>query len=206
MIEEEDIFIESIFKKVYDDIDHVKIHDYINYLMNREEKGVVISNKGGWQYHVKDGECEAIDYLQDQLLQTAHQILYEKYSFDIKSLCRGGIWINVNYSGNYNVDHNHTGSVLSCCYYLQTPEPMSAIEFIPHDSLSRTVIRNEMEKCDSEFLGDDNPRIRMGVRKIPKEREAYFFTGHLTHRVDINNSVEPRISLAANFCSSPARS
>jgi len=206
MIEVEDIFIESIFKEVYDDINHQEIHDYINFLMSREEKGVVISNKGGWQYHVQRDECEAIDYLNDRLHATAHQILYEYYSFDMKNMVSAGIWINVNNSGDYNVNHNHAGSVLSSCYYLQAPEPSAHIEFEPNDQLSRTILRNELEKGGSEFLGDDNPRIRMGAGKAPQEREAYFFTGHLSHRVDINNSVEPRISLAANFCSSAARS
>ena len=203
MIEVEDIFVESLFTEKYDDIDHQKILNYIDFLMNREEKGVVISNKGGWQYHVNYNECDAIDDLSGKLTSTAHQILYEHYGFDIKDLRIGGIWINVNNSGDYNVNHNHAGSLLSSCYYLQVPDENSAIEFEPHDQFARCVFRNEVERGEYKKLDDDfeSPRARMGLAKIPQERQALFFNGALMHRVDINNSVEPRISIAANFIS-----
>ena len=79
----------------------------------------------------------------------------------------------------------------------------SAIEFEPYDQFPRCVFRNEMERGEYKKLHDDfeSPRTRMGLAKIPQERQALFFNGALMHRVDINNSVEPRISIAANFIS-----
>ena len=206
MIEVHDIFIESIFKTVYENIDHQKIKEYIDFLMSKSETGVIMSNKGGWQYHVLPQECEAIDYLAKRLTDTAHQILYENYNYDVKELRVSNIWINVNRSGDYNVNHTHTGALLSCVYYVDTPEPLAQIELEASDYFQRQVLMNELEQSNAEIVNKEtnhlHPRTNYARGIIPESRQALFFNGSLTHRVDINNSTEPRISIAANFISS----
>lgn len=197
-----DVFVESVFEARYDHIDNKKILEYIDFLRNRGEKGVKISNVGGWQYHVQENEHDEIEKLKQALTNSAISILKDCYDYDIKNLQLDNIWMNVNEYGDYNVHHTHVGSIFSCVYYVQVPdEGHQSLMFDANDYFQRQV-QNEMVtgNPDNGANIDGNSRTRYCAYFAPEDNKALFFNPSLSHSVYRHENKEiPRISLAANF-------
>jgi len=87
------------------------------YEKQKQDKGRVISNYGGWQSNdIQAGECPAIDkliaYLNTEIKECANQV-------GLPELELYNLWVNINSPGSYNHLHNHIDSVLSGMYPLR---------------------------------------------------------------------------------------
>lgn len=196
-----DVFVESVFETSYDHVDNKKILEYIDFLRDRNEEGVKLSNIGGWQYHVKENEHDEIEKLKEALLDSAHSILKDCYEYDIKNLQIGNIWMNVNEYGNYNMHHTHVGSIFSCVYYLQVPDKgYESLMFDSNDFYQRQVQSHMVTDHPDNRSNDCNNRTRYAAYFAPEDNKAFFFNPSLQHSVQRHENKEiPRISIAANF-------
>lgn len=197
----DDVFVESVFRTTFNNINKENILKYIDFLVEKGVEGVTLSNVGGWQYHVPHGENEDIMLLIEELQQSAHQVLAEHYGFNVKSLRVANIWINVNNKHDYNQMHTHVGSILSSVYYLDIPEDCSSpIMFETSNYYARQNQINDIgdKGEDVEFMWH-GPRTAYRYEIEPEEGVAYFFNPDLNHAVGPNRSDKPRISIAANF-------
>ena len=103
------------------------------------------------------------------------------------------MWLNVNGSNSYNVSHRHPGSDLAGVLWVkQTPESGRFV-FDNHDSREEilTVNMNPQHLIEKNMLPEIVPEYEDGTIII--------FPSMLTHRVEINETNEDRISISFNL-------
>ena len=94
------------------------------------------------------------------------------------------MWGNINYRGNWNNLHEHTGAFISGVYYVKVPKDSGHLAF-----------RAPRAITVSEQSGE-HPKW---VNIEPNEGVLMLFPGYLEHMVKPNQSDESRISIAFNL-------
>tara|TARA_R110000823_G_scaffold280097_1_gene398324 strand:- start:575 stop:1099 length:525 start_codon:yes stop_codon:yes gene_type:complete len=158
--------------KVYTDNVILDIPLLIDFLYNTKQadKGVQLSNKGGWQskstLNLHEEFHPLINYIQNTF-QTYFKLKANKFN----------MWGNISSKYHYNAIHKHGSSpdILSGVYYLQTSK----------DSGCLTLHNN----CDTDI----------NQSFLFKKGDLIYFTSSLPHSVDANLSDQDRISIAFNF-------
>ncbi len=175
------------FDKIKDDL-----IDWI-YKFKENNPGISkISNKGGWQSQSKlvftdDGFEKFSDYLIPPITELLKN--YKIYE-EIRIV---QMWLNINGPNSYNVSHRHPGSDLSGVIWVkQTPESGRFV-FDDLDNVDQILTVN----MDPQHLKEKNmlPEI------VPdyKDGTIILFPSMLTHRVEINETNEDRISISFNL-------
>ncbi len=175
------------FDKIKDDL-----IDWI-YKFKENNPGISkISNKGGWQSQSKlvftdDGFEKFSDYLIPPVTELLKN--YKIYE-EIRIV---QMWLNINGPNSYNVSHRHPGSDLSGVIWVkQTPESGRFV-FDDLDNVDQILTVN----MDPQHLKEKNmlPEI------VPdyKDGTIILFPSMLTHRVEINETNEDRISISFNL-------
>jgi uncharacterized protein (TIGR02466 family) len=106
----------------------------------------------------------------------------------------GNFWININGPGDYNVSHNHQGSVLSGVYYVSVPTQDMGDLVLERGDVAEYFMTGDLEK---EYTLSN----ALEVRRPAKESTFYLFPSWIKHRVERNESKEERISIAFNIVS-----
>ncbi len=175
------------FKEIKDDL-----IDWI-YKFKEENPGISkISNKGGWQSESKtvftDDEFKKFsDYIIPPITE-----LLKSYKIP-KEIRIVQMWLNINGPNSYNVSHRHPGSDLAGVLWVkQTPESGRFV-FDNHDSREEmlTVNMNPQHLIEKNMLPEIVPEYEDGTIII--------FPSMLTHRVEINETNEDRISISFNL-------
>ena len=155
----------------------------------RDPKGVVISNRGGWQSPSFDINNPDI-LLHSTIAKGVSRIPYFKEGTTSK--IHG--WMNVNGLGDYNRSHNHPNSHMSGILYLKSSEKSGDVVF---DSPYTFSSWNELSSYTKEFVERTN--CHNSFRFYPIEGRMIVFPSHFKHFVEENKSDEDRISIAFNI-------
>jgi len=148
------------------------------------------SNVNGWQSDRNLHEHTFIKHLFEFICISASQTLLDmKVDLSKYKVCITDMWANVNTPGSYNKSHQHNNSFISGVYYLKVPNNSGNIFF--EDT------RNLWCLLQASYTENDTFNS-MEVEYKPIEGMLILFPSYLSHRVDINNSDEDRISVSFN--------
>jgi uncharacterized protein (TIGR02466 family) len=103
------------------------------------------------------------------------------------------IWHNKNYKYSSNTAHVHCGAEFSGSYYIKVPENSGRIVFKnPNKHISMStfydsmILRNNVYNSDSHAIS-------------PAEKTLLIFPSFIEHYVEVNQSQDPRYSIAFNL-------
>ena len=171
-----------------------KLIDWIYEYKENNEGIAKISNKGGWQSERKDVFVDQ-DFKQfENIIIPVISELVDEYKLtsqaDIVQM-----WINVNGANSYNVSHRHPGADFSGVLWIkQTPKQGRFIfDNIDVGYRDATILYN----IDSKYLEEK----RMLPEWYPsyKNGTVMIFPAMFSHRVEINETQEDRISISFNI-------
>ena len=84
----------------------------------KDSTGIRQSNLGGWHSECGlEDKCESFSLLKENIQICVDNYCDQTFLSDSKYTCVGGIWANVNNSGDINLPHHHSGSVMTGVYY-----------------------------------------------------------------------------------------
>ena len=178
------IFDVNGFEKIQNDL-----IDYAYDLKNKEPKGVLFSNCGGWQ-----SSCFLVnnenDILQSFLMNCLGEFPPIKKSVDLIV----SAWLNINPPNSFNSMHSHPDCNLAGVLWIKTPKDCGNIVFqSPFDFQ----IYKEVESYTEEFKSQNKYFHKYNF--IPIEGRIMVFPSHLEHQVKPNESKEDRISVSFNI-------
>jgi len=169
--------------------------DLVDVILNREKSEISRprSKRGGWQ-SAPDANIwpePPFKKLCELAVEATTSLLTQTYpnAAPIK-VALAECWANVNYSGAWNVPHNH-GTPWAANYYVKTRSEgkhLGAIWFINPVPVSKNIWQ------------------RQQIRIEPEEGEIIIFPGAFMHYVEPNLSEERRIGVAFNFAVNTASS
>jgi uncharacterized protein (TIGR02466 family) len=153
-----------------------------------------ISNKRGWQSLSKEVFTDkGFEPFKDNLIPCITELSNE---FRIgRQMDLVQMWLNVNGPFSYNVSHRHPGSDLAGVLWIkQTPESGRFV-FDNMDVGYRDAML--LNATDREYLEEK----KMPPEYVPEYTDGtmIIFPAGLTHRVEINETTEDRISLSFNI-------
>ena len=169
--------------------------DLIDWIYKFKEKnsGISkISNRGGWQSESKKiFVSEGFDKFAEYIVPSITELLK---SYEIEKEIRiVQMWLNVNGPNSYNVCHRHPGSDLSGVLWIkQTPE-------------SGRFVFDDIDNVDQILTTNINPQYLKEKNMLPEIVPEYqdgtviLFPSMLTHREEINETDEDRISISFNL-------
>ena len=183
MISEKDIVKQELWPTPFvgaklDYIDNKSIEKYI-LDTKKNKKGRQISNQGGWQDALDD------DPIFKDLINSIHYIA--RTSFKAKpgpKEVNFQMWGNINYRGNWNNFHEHTGAFISGVYYVKYPKDSGYL--VLRDP--RAIVKDEQSAEADRYN-----------TIIPETGLLFLFPGYLEHMVTPSESDESRISIAFNL-------
>ena len=177
-----------------ENFDNIK-QDLIDWIYDFKEKNAgisKISNRGGWQSESKKiFTSEGFDKFSNYIVPSITELLKSyKISNEIKIV---QMWLNINGPNSYNVCHRHPGSDISGVLWIkQTPESGRFV----FDNLDNF---NEIlnVSIDPYYLKEKDmlPEI------VPEYKDGtmILFPSMLSHRVEINETNEDRLSISFNL-------
>jgi uncharacterized protein (TIGR02466 family) len=158
------------------------------YQKKLQDKGVTVSNYGGWQSNsIVAGESQDVDNLVSHL------------DSEVESCCKQtglpplqlyNLWININPPGSYNHLHNHSGSVISGVYYVEAGEHQGNIQFERSDN-AEYFLPTQVEKIT--YFTSTRATYKSSTNAL------YLFPGWMKHSVEGNRSNHDRISISFNY-------
>ena len=169
--------------------------DLIDWIYKFKEKnsGISkISNRGGWQSESKKiFVSEGFDKFSEYIVPSITELL-KSYKIE-KEIRIVQMWLNVNGPNSYNVCHRHPGSDLSGVLWIkQTPE-------------SGRFVFDDIDNVDQILTTNINPQYLKEKNMLPEIVPEYqdgtviLFPSMLTHRVEVNETDEDRISISFNL-------
>ena len=169
-------------------VDNEPIKEYC-YRLQRESKGVVISNRGGFHSN------EIIHPIPDELQNFFYQVQgwannYCAQITGITDLVMGNWWVNINPPGTYNRRHDHQKSILSGVYYVDCEG----------ESIGRLVVERDdnMEFFTTRYQ-TTSPMCMNNFNMLPYTGFLLMFPAWVYHSVEINREDRDRISIAFNL-------
>tara|TARA_B100000287_G_C20354555_1_gene671251 strand:+ start:108 stop:707 length:600 start_codon:yes stop_codon:yes gene_type:complete len=167
-----------------------KLMDFVYDQQQRDSKGVVFSNSGGWQsqslYHSYD------NILRETIRASITSYFRGVFTMDGYSLCN--LWMNINKKGDRNVPHDHPLADLSGVLWINTPKGCGNIEFQSPQHFNSAM---EIEMYTEDFRKKTN--CYAGYWIPPQEGNILLFPASLVHMVNVCQSDEDRISAAFNL-------
>ena len=175
------------FEKIKDDL-----IDWI-YKFKENNSGISkISNRGGWQSKSKSVFTDdGFRKFSDDIVPSISELVKSyKIPHEIRIV---QMWLNINGPNSYNVCHRHPGADLSGVLWVkQTPESGRFV-FDDLDNVDQILTAN----MDRQYLREKNmlPEI------VPEYKDGtiILFPSMMTHRVEINETDEDRISISFNL-------
>ena len=171
-----------------------KLIDWIYEYKENNEGIAKISNKGGWQSERKDVFVdEGFKQFENIIIPVISELVDEYKLTSQADIVQ--MWINVNGANSYNVSHRHPGADFSGVLWIkQTPKQGRFIfDNIDVGYRDATILYN----IDSKYLEEK----RMLPEWYPsyKNGTVMIFPAMFSHRVEINETQEDRISISFNI-------
>ncbi len=183
------------------DLDLEKLTEFAFQLQNKDEKGMIRSNEGGWHSNdIREEKHEEFIRLTkeiNQYLQIYQIKVFRGMRFEEENIRQEfhNMWININEKYHYNEWHIHPGATLSGVYYIK------------HDGSSEN--GNIMFKNPRGLymaLSHFPPGIVKYTNEVtsdiynvnPQSNMLLIFPSWLEHKAEINFKDDTRISLSFN--------
>jgi len=176
-------------------LDNANIENFCYEMKNKDEKGRIISNVGGWQ----SDDMNYKNFNQNEMIK-----LFDVVRTKFVELSRifklinpdemdiDNFWININKTSDGNKLHNHLYSIFSIVYYVRIPYDSGKIIF-HRPSL------DDYKNCIKDgIIAEYNEFNSATCGYTPRIGDLIIFPSWLEHYVDYNNSEEERISIAFN--------
>tara|TARA_R100000234_G_scaffold108073_1_gene79364 strand:- start:63 stop:668 length:606 start_codon:yes stop_codon:yes gene_type:complete len=154
-----------------------------------------ISNKGGWQSKSKEVFTDkGFKPFEKAIIGCVNELCMEFRLAQPLRLMQ--MWININGPNSYNVSHRHPGSILSGVLWVKQTAEMGRFVFDNMDNGYRDALL--LTNTDVKHLLDH----KMPPEYVPmyKDGTMIIFPSGLTHRVEINETTEDRLTLSFNIC------
>ena len=156
----------------------------------RDSKGVVFSNSGGWQsqslYHTYD------NILRETIRASITSYFKGVFTMDGYSICN--LWMNINKKGDSNLTHNHPGCHLAGVLWINSSLGSGNLEMQNPHSFS---MGTEMIMYTEAF------QKKLSTYPVymfpPIDGSILLFPASINHRVTFNRTDEDRISAAFNL-------
>lgn len=153
--------------------------------LSLSHKGVVHSNRNGWQSENTLWQNEVFKPLLEKSSHIVQSIISDisqnRPEFVIRSM-----WGNINPKGGYNFTHVHPTGWMSAVYYVSVPKNSSPITF---EDPRPAKLMDFQNSC----LVNNNHYTHQ-----PEVGQLILFPSWLPHFVDPNQSDEERISISFN--------
>jgi len=179
--------------KNFDDIRE----DIVNWVYEFKENNPSISklsNRAGWQSQSKQVYSdEGFQKFQEPVFDLLRTLVAEYKIVGEVSLVQ--MWININGPNSYNVSHRHPGCHLSGCFWIQCPPESGRFVFDNMDNGYRDY--ELLSSTNFNHLKENNMQLEI----VPDYEDGcmILFPASLTHRVELNETNEDRISLGFNL-------
>jgi uncharacterized protein (TIGR02466 family) len=98
-------------------------------------------------------------------------------------------WANVHDAGGYNTYHNHSGALLSACYYLNVPQDSGAL--VLRDPRPGAML--------SPWQGSLRPNCGSEIAITPATGQLVVFPNWLEHGTEAHSGSKSRISIPINI-------
>ena len=168
--------------------------DWIYEYKNNDPGISKISNKRGWQSLSKEVFTEeSFEPFKDNLIPCITELTNEFRVGQRMDLVQ--MWLNVNGPFSYNVSHRHPGCELAGVLWIkQTPESGRFV-FDNMDTGYRDAML--LNATDRDYLEEK----KMPPEYVPEYTDGtmIIFPAGVSHRVEINETEEDRISLSFNI-------
>ena len=195
-IKAEFLFPTQVVSGTIEDFDSFK-QDLIDWIYKYKENdpGISkISNKRGWQSVSKEVFTdEGFEPFKDKLIPCVTELTNEFHVVRQMDLVQ--MWLNVNGSFSYNVSHRHPGCDLAGVLWIKQTPKSGRFVFDNMDTGYRDAML--LNATDRDYLEEK----KMPPEYVPKYTDGtmIIFPANLTHRVEINETEEDRISLSFNI-------
>ena len=158
----------------------------------RDPKGRIVSNQGGWQSNSYElHECKS-EMLQKVIKNSLSEFKKNLLQEDVGMTCEG--WMNINGPGDFNLKHNHPRSHLSGVFWIKVPKKSGSIVFHSPEIFNRF---QELDCYKEDFCYNSN--CYMTHSFVPNQGRILIFPASLEHHVNENKSNEDRISYSFNL-------
>ena len=195
-LKSEYLFPTQVVSGTIKDFDSFK-QDLIDWIYQYKENdpGISkISNKRGWQSLSKEVFTEeGFEPFKDKLIPCVTQLSNEFRVGRQMDLVQ--MWLNINGPFSYNVSHRHPGTELAGVLWIkQTPESGRFV-FDNMDTGYRDAML--LNATDRDYLEEK----KMPPEYVPEYTDGtmIIFPAGISHRVEINETTEDRISLSFNI-------
>ena len=175
-------------------VDNESILKFVYERENQDPAGVRRSNMGGWHSHPYEEGSVPPDCFKE-LLDDCTDFVNDYCSqyTGINNLHIGNYLFITNRKHEYNNQHHHMGSFLSCAYYVKAPKGSGNI-ILQRDDHGEYYFGNKIGVSDY---------TQLAKYFEPKEGLFLVFPSWLLHSVEQNLSDEDRVVLSINFCLTP---
>jgi uncharacterized protein (TIGR02466 family) len=164
------------------------LYEYcIEYEKNNKSRNK--SGVGSFQSKDLDLNNSIINVLANCFLKHANFISYNKYKIKNK-LHLANFWFNINRYKDFNLEHDHPGSILSGVYYVKTPNNSGNLIF--KNNSNRHLYFSDSSLIEYNTLNNTNYFLP------PQENCLHIFPSWLMHYVEPNLSKEDRVSFSFN--------
>lgn len=172
------------------DLDLLVISNYC-YDKEKTESGNIISNVGGWQSsNIINDPFEFIGCLEREVLNRIKKIS-DDVGFNKNAQYKiNNMWININRKNNYNLLHDHPGSIFAGTFYVKSSKNCGNLTFC--SSRKKSWCLEQM--IDENFT----PYNSQTYKIVPEENNLVLFMSSMDHYVESNLSNDDRISISFN--------
>ena len=161
-------------------------------MKRKDEKGVEMSNLGGWQsddiIHETHTEFVKLKNKIEEAANIYHYNIQLKKIYEQK-LCN--IWVNINQKGHSNMSHNHPFAILSGAFYLTKGETAPINFEHPFKDINiyywHDIIVEKPNSVNSSKFS-----------LPPKPNQLLIFPAWLQHKVPMNEENIDRITFSFN--------
>ena len=211
-IENQFLFHTALFQIELDDVDN-KILTENAYKLYEVDKGINVSNSGGWHSNFYTFDDERFKYFEP--LTSKFQYILPELPFypNISKINKMNIWFNLNRRNNTHKRHHHINSDFSGVYYVKVPEEIDTGEKEQHIGIDNQKISvPKKDDCGKIRFFDPRQAISYGnyyymsryhtvwdTQRMPVEGTMFIFPSALEHEVLPNSTDEDRISISFNL-------
>jgi uncharacterized protein (TIGR02466 family) len=174
----------------------IKLKEDLKQLINfsfkieKEQKGRLLSNKGGFQSTDLNKKEPCLESLIKKI-ELNSNLLFNNYLKIRCNLSLDNIWININRHKDFNIQHTHPFSKLSGVFYIKASSNSGNLTFV-NDSPVENFI-------DFSKIVELNVYNSASWSFEPEENTLYLFPSWLKHYVNPNLSKQERISISFNL-------
>lgn len=172
------------------EIDNQSIQNYCKEV-RRLKPGIQVSNKGGW--HSSELPLPIPTDLEKLLfnIQAFANDVCTRHT-GTSDLVIGNIWVNINGQYDYNMPHDHQGSVLSGVYYVSVPASGMGDLVLHRGDTAEFFLTSKVTR-------QSTPMNSLVTTKPAKQSTLYIFPSWTVHHVERNETNLERISIAFNL-------